>query len=79
MVPSVLKHLDRSYGVNDTDQLDLDLDYSRDTKATVGSVMAGFHARIDKFSELNLNAKLQGHLLLQQARLILDSAKLGSI
>ncbi len=69
----ILEHLDMSYGVGDTDQLDLDLasflDYCWDNKTSIETFIAGFHARLDKLAELNLNTKLQGHLLLRQARL----------
>ncbi len=67
------EHLDRSDGVDDTDQLDLGLasflDYSWDSKTSIETSTAGFHARLGELAELNLNTKLQGHLLLRQARL----------
>ncbi len=69
----ILEHLDRSYGGDDTDQLDTDLaaflDYSWDNRTSIETCIAGFHARLDKLAELNLNSKLQGHLLLRQARI----------
>ncbi len=62
-----------SYAVDDTDQLDLDLasflDYSWSEKVSIETFITGFHARLDKLAELNLNSKLQGHLMLRQANL----------
>lgn len=36
---------------------------------SVNELVAGFHARLDKISRLNLNEELKGHLLLRQAKL----------
>lgn len=69
----ILDHLDKSYGVDSVDQLDIDLanffEFSWSGNMTVEENIAGFHARIDKIAELALDSKLKGHLLLQQAGL----------
>jgi len=73
----ILDHLDSLYRVDETDQLDSDLasflDYSWDHKISVEAFIAGFHSRLDKLTELNLDSKLQGHLLLRQAGLDFQS------
>ncbi len=72
-VTKILVHLDKSYAVDATDQLDLDLaaflDYSWRSTLTVEQFIAGFHVRLDKISDLNMDDKLKGHLLLRQAGL----------
>eukprot|EP00171_Calliarthron_tuberculosum_P018277 IDg18277t1 len=72
-VNSILEHLDKSYAVDATNQLDLDLatflDYVWEKSMTVEQFIAGFHARLDKIAALNIDNKLKGHLLLRQAAL----------
>ncbi len=69
----ILEHLDKSYGIEATDQLDSDLaaflDYTWHQKMGVEQFIAGFHTRLDKIAELNIDTKLKGHLLLRQAGL----------
>lgn len=40
------------------------LDYTWKKEVSVEHFISGFHIRVDKISELNLNDKLKGHLLL---------------
>eukprot|EP00171_Calliarthron_tuberculosum_P005577 IDg5577t1 len=72
-VNKILQHLDKSYAVNKTDQLDLDLasflDFTWNVHKPVEQFIAGFHTRLDRIAELNINNKLKGHLLLRQAGL----------
>lgn len=61
-VTAILEHLDKSYGLDTTDQLYIDLaaflDYSWNGRMSVEQFIAGFNARIDKISELQINEKL---------------------
>lgn len=70
---NILKHLDKSYGIDTVDQLDLNLaaflDYSWSGNMYVEQFIAGFHSRLDKIAELAIDDKLKGHLLLRQAGL----------
>lgn len=70
----VLQRLDKAYAIDKTNQLDQDLadflDYSWKKEVSVEHFISGFHTRVDKIAELNLNDKLKGHLLLRQAGLI---------
>eukprot|EP00171_Calliarthron_tuberculosum_P009567 IDg9567t1 len=72
-VNSILEHLDKSYAIDKTDQLDLDLagflDFSRNGRKSVEQFIAGFHARLDRIADLQIDEKLKGHLLLRQAYL----------
>eukprot|EP00171_Calliarthron_tuberculosum_P022319 IDg22319t1 len=72
-VACILQHLDKSYAVNRTDQLDLDLaaflDFTWSSHLPVDQFIAGFHTRLDRIAELHINSKLKGHLLLRQAGL----------
>ncbi len=72
-VAQILGHLDKSYSIDDTDQLDLDLanflEFTWHKSATVEQFIAGFHTRLHKISSLNIDDKLKGHLLLRQANL----------
>ena len=69
----ILEQLDKLYGVDSADQLDMDLaeflDFYWKQPMSVEDYIAGFHSRLDKLSELNMNDKLKGHLLLRQAGL----------
>ncbi len=69
----ILQHLDKSYAIDATDQLDIDLatflDYSWKNHMPVEQFIAGFHSRLDRVASLNMDAKLKGHLLLRQAGL----------
>jgi len=66
---AILNHLDKSYGIDTVDQLDIDLaaflGYSWSGNLFVEQFIAGFHARLDSIAELAINAKLKGHLLLR--------------
>lgn len=66
-----MTHLEKSYVIDETDQLDIDIakffDFCLETTMAVEEHIAGFHARLDKPSELSLSAKQKSHLLLQQA------------
>ena len=68
-----LDHLEKSYGVDDVDQLRIDLasffGFQWRSNMTIEEYIAGFHAHLDKLSELSLTDKLKGHLLLRQAGL----------
>ena len=70
---SILEQLDKLYGVDSADQLDMDLaeflDFYWKQPMSIEEFIAGFHARLDKLSELNMNDKLKGHLLIRQAGL----------
>eukprot|EP00171_Calliarthron_tuberculosum_P004750 IDg4750t1 len=72
-VAIIFAHLDKSYAVDTTDQLDIDLasflDYTWQSSITVEPFVAGFHTRLYKISDLKMDAKLKGHLLLRQAGL----------
>ncbi len=69
----ILEHLDKSYAVDATDQLDIDLatffDYSWKNHMPVEQFIAGFHSRLDRIASLNMDAKLKGHLLLRPGRI----------
>ena len=69
----ILEHLDKSYGVDKVDQLDIDLasflDFNWTGNMAVEQFIAGFHSRIDKIAELHMDDKLKGHLLLRAAGL----------
>ncbi len=68
-----LYDLDESYGVEAVDHLEIDLaDFSEfvwKLPMSVEEFRAGFHSRLDKLSDLQMNDKLKGHLLLGQAGL----------
>lgn len=72
-VEKILERLDKAYAVDKTNQLDADLadflDYSWKKELSVEHFISGFHTRVDKISQLNLDDKLKGHLLLRQADL----------
>ena len=72
-VAKILARLDKAYAIDQTNRLDIDLaeflDYSWNKNLSVEHFISGFHTRVDKISELNLNDKLKGHLLLRQADL----------
>lgn len=69
----ILDHLNKSYGVDDIDLLDIDfaffLDFIWSGIISVEEYIAGFHSRLDKISELAINDKLKVHLLIRQAGL----------
>ena len=69
----ILEHLDKSYGVDKVDQMDIDLasflDFSWSGNMAVEQFIAGFHSRIDKIADLKMDDKLKGHLLLRAAGL----------
>lgn len=69
----ILNHLDKSHGIDTLDQLDIDLAaflaYSWKGSMSVEEYIAGFHSRLDIISELAMNDKLKGHLLLRQSAL----------
>jgi len=64
---AILDHLEKSYGVGKTDQLDIDLanflDYSWTKDLSVEQFVAGFHSRLDRIASLSIDDKLKGHLL----------------
>ena len=66
-VALILYQLDKSYGVNQTDQLDLDLadflDFTRTLSMTVVQFVAEFHTRLDKIADLDIDYKLKEHLI----------------
>ena len=70
-VQHILAHLDKSYLMDSTDKLDMDLaaflDYKWESYMSVEQFVAGFHTRLDKIASLQIDAKLKGHLLLRQA------------
>lgn len=72
-VEKILERLDKSYAIDATSQLDVDLanflDYHWDKTLSVDQFIAGFHSRLDKISSLCIDEKLKGHLLLRQANL----------
>ena len=69
----ILEHLDKSYGVDKVDQMDIDLasflDFSWHGNMAIEQFIAGFHTRIDKIADLHIDEKLKGHLLLRAAGL----------
>ena len=69
----ILDHLQKSYGIDEVDQLDIDLalffDFHWKGNMSIEEYIAGFHARLDKLHELSFSDKLKGHLLLRQAGL----------
>eukprot|EP00171_Calliarthron_tuberculosum_P023073 IDg23073t1 len=77
---AIITHLEKSYGIDSTNQLDLDLasflDYCWDGRITVDQFVAGFHSRLDKIAELKINSKLKGHLLLRQSCLDMQARNL---
>ncbi len=62
----IIEHLEKSYGVDAVDQLDIDLaeffDFTWSSNITVEEYIAGFHSRLDKIAELSFSSKLKGHL-----------------
>lgn len=70
----ILERLDKAYAIDKTNQLDHDLadflDYTWNKEVSVEHFISGFHTRVDKISDLNLDDKLKGHLLLRQADLV---------
>lgn len=72
-VELILGQLDKTYAVDNTNQLDDDLAdflyYCRKDELSVEHFISGFHARVDKISQLNIDEKLKGHLMLRQAHL----------
>ena len=72
----ILARLEKAYAIDKTNQLDQDfasfLDYTWRKEVSVEHFISGFHTRVDKISQLNLDDKLKGHLLLRQASLILQ-------
>jgi len=72
-VTSILAHLDKSYALNKTMKLDNDLaeflDFVWEPSTSVEQFIAGFHSRLDRISELNINDKLKGHLMLRKTGL----------
>ena len=74
----ILEHLDKSYAVDDVDQLGIDLaaflDYNWKGNISIEEYIASFHSRLDKLSDLKMNDKLKGHLLLRQAGLDLTTS-----
>eukprot|EP00171_Calliarthron_tuberculosum_P015089 IDg15089t1 len=69
-VQKILKHLDKSYAVDETDQLDSDLanffDSTGDQK-DCRIVHSGISRKAVKIASLNIDSKLKGRLLLKQA------------
>eukprot|EP00171_Calliarthron_tuberculosum_P022320 IDg22320t1 len=74
---AILEHLDLSYSIDETDQLDIDLaaffDYTWNGRTPIEHYIAGFNNRLDCISELKINSRLKGHLLLRQACLDVQS------
>lgn len=72
-VEKLIEHLDRSYGIDEANQLDIDLasflEFCWKKEVTVDQYVAGFHSRLDKIASLELDEKLKGHFLLRQANL----------
>lgn len=70
---SIIEHLEKAYGVDAVDQLDIDLasflDFTWKGNLAVEEDLAGFHSRLDKISDLAISDKLKGHLLLRQGGL----------
>eukprot|EP00171_Calliarthron_tuberculosum_P004551 IDg4551t1 len=68
---AILERLDQSYGIDETDQLDIDLaaflDFTWNGRSSIDQFIAGFNNRLDKISELKINNRLKGHLLIRQA------------
>ncbi len=58
---NILEHLDKSYAIDATDQLDIDLatflDFSWKNHMPVEQFIAGFHSRLDRIASLNMDAK----------------------
>ena len=73
VVNKVLEHLDKSYSIDASNQLDTDLaeflDFRWQKSMTVEQSIAGFHVRLDRLSSLNIDEKLKSHLLLRHADL----------
>lgn len=69
----IIKLLDKLCAVNVSAQLDLDVEaffeYYWQSDMTFEQFISGFHNRLDAISELQMNDKLKGHLLLGQAKL----------
>ena len=69
----ILEHLDKSYGVDKVDQMDIDLaaflDFTWSGNMAVEQFIAGLHSRIDKITDHNMDEKLKGHVLLRAAGL----------
>ena len=70
---AILKHLDESNRVDEIDQMDIDLssflDFTWRGNVPVKQLITWCHSRIDKLAELNIDEKLNGHLLLRAAGL----------
>lgn len=72
-VDLILKCHDKAYAVDKTNQLEAGLadflDYSWRKYFSVKHFISRFHTRVDKISSLNLDDKLNSHLLLRQTNL----------
>ncbi len=72
-----LEHLDKSYDVDVTDKLDIDLapflDYIWRENTPLEQFFAEFNSRLDRIASLNIDTQLKGHLFLRQAVLALHS------
>jgi hypothetical protein len=70
---NLLLHLDKAY--QDSAEMILNsrvsqfLDYQRLPSMSISTYVAGFYARLDALTQLNMPEELKGHLLLKQANL----------
>lgn len=69
----ILKRLEKAYGINKVNHIYHDLaeflNYSWKKSVSVEYFISGFHARVDKIADFNLDDKLKGHIFLRQADL----------
>ena len=63
----ILERLDKAYAIDKTNELDVNLadflHYSWKKELSVEHFISGFHTRVDKIAQLNLDDKLKGCLL----------------
>lgn len=69
----ISEHVDKAYAIDEIDQVENDLakflDYTWKKNVSIENFTSGFHTRVDKISELKLDEKLKGHLILRQMTL----------
>lgn len=72
-VVNIFKHLDKSFAMDETDRLDINLDtfldYGWRSAMSVENFIPGFHTLLNNISELNFDSKLKEHLMLKQSGL----------
>lgn len=70
----ILERLDRAYAIHNPNQPDNYLvgflDYTWNKELSGGHFISGFHTRVEKISDVNVDDKLKGHLLLRQADVV---------